>query len=408
MYAQSVCTTTLMLGMVGGAIGCSEILNIDAFSDRTTTAVGGGGSGGAGGSGGSGGMAGTDLPAPTWLYPGKVEDLVVTLAPSRLFQRGVVASAAESIAFCTIDADLADQNAKDALSNHPGCPNSPVIETTPYSVINPLQPERAYYAKLRACADPNATVCGPWSDVLRVDTDNSVLLWLRLDDMTGDIAADSGPLGLTAMLIGFDLTMAWVSGILMGALRFDGIDDYLNLGDNFNLDSDDPRSFEMWSNRSAVGNDVTFLGRQDLSNDTLSRGYWLGYKDTNQVWFQMINDASSNNMLDVLTVAQFNTPNIPQNILVTYDGSSLATGVKIYVDAVDQPTTAPSDALSGTTLNPASFRIGSTVAPGGIPTSTAFNYPGVMDEIAVYNRALTQAEAINNFCAQNPSSSLCE
>ena len=125
MYAQSVCTTTLMLGMVGGAIGCSELLNIDAFSDGTTTAVGGGGSGGAGGSGESGGMAGTDLPAPTWLYPGKVDDLVVTLAPSRLFQRGVVASAAESIAFCTIDADLADQNAKDALSNDPGCPNSP-------------------------------------------------------------------------------------------------------------------------------------------------------------------------------------------------------------------------------------------------------------------------------------------
>ena len=331
------------------------------------------------------GDTGSMLPAPNLELPIDGQEL----APTRAFLRWEDVAGATSYESCY------------KIPGNPDieCPNSEVT-TTPYRVIDPLFMNTIYSWWVRACAEEDGQDCGEWSEFWTIQTDMSVRLWLRLDDMMGDIADDDGPAGYDGMLTNFDLDAAWVTGIIGSALQFDGSDDYVTHGNVHNLDSSDAFSIEAWTTRSTVGNDVTILGRQDLSIAIQSRGYWLGYKDTNQVWFQMINDASSSNMLDVLTMAPFDTPNIPQNILVTYDGSSLATGVNIYIDTVDQPTTAPNDALSGTTLNPAPFRIGSTVAPGGDNTTTDFNFAGILDDIAVYNRVLSQAEAINNFCAR--------
>lgn len=414
MYAQSVCTTSLMIGLAGSAFGCAQILNLDDYSGGTATSVGGGG---------SGGMGGTDLPAPTWRDPAMVGQPVVTLAPTRLFQRGALpmdaAALATSYAFCTIESGLNDQTARDSLRDNDGCPNDPIIESTPYSVIHPLKPDLSYYAKLRACADLNATVCGPWSDVLQVNTDNSVDGWWRLNDGSDVTAVDSSPAGNDGSLINFDLGTAWVPGHVGGALLFDGIDDYIAFGDIHNLNSDSEFSLEAWANRSTLGSFATILGRQDLTDPAIARGYWFSFSDDNRVWLQMVNETGIGNELDVLTTAQFDSPFTPLNILVTYDGSSAASGVKIYVDGIDQTTVTMLDGLTGTTLNSGPFRIGAMMAEGGPMTSTDLNFPGVLDDVIKYNRVLTQIEARNNCYARealhrkeagdmNPLSNDCE
>lgn len=74
------------------------------------------------------------------------------------------------------------------------------------------------------------------------------------------------------------------------------------------------------------------------------------------------------------------------HLLATYDGSSRAAGMKLYVDGKLVPTKTPDgyDSLVGTIRTPAPLFIGSW-AQGG--------FPGTIDEVIVVDRALTAAEA---------------
>jgi mono/diheme cytochrome c family protein len=75
-----------------------------------------------------------------------------------------------------------------------------------------------------------------------------------------------------------------------------------------------------------------------------------------------------------------------QHVAVTYDGSRLACGVKIYVDGVEQKITTLLDELNQTFQNKESFRLGSA---GG----KANRFVGQMEEFRLYNRALEPREA---------------
>lgn len=71
--------------------------------------------------------------------------------------------------------------------------------------------------------------------------------------------------------------------------------------------------------------------------------------------------------------------------LVTYDGSSKAEGLRIYVDGHLQPLEIKRDKLSGTIRNTAPLRIGKR------PDAPDFN--GALDDLRLYARCLTEAEA---------------
>ena len=73
-----------------------------------------------------------------------------------------------------------------------------------------------------------------------------------------------------------------------------------------------------------------------------------------------------------------------QHVFVTYDGSSKAAGVKIYFDGKPQEWTIEQDRLSATIRTKAAFQLGRR-SPGG-----PFN--GLIDDVRVYDRALTEAE----------------
>jgi mono/diheme cytochrome c family protein len=75
-----------------------------------------------------------------------------------------------------------------------------------------------------------------------------------------------------------------------------------------------------------------------------------------------------------------------QHIAVTYDGSRLAAGVKVYVDGVKQKTKVLLDELNQTFQNKEPFRIG---AGGGKDN----RYRGFMNEVRIFARTLDPAEA---------------
>jgi hypothetical protein len=74
------------------------------------------------------------------------------------------------------------------------------------------------------------------------------------------------------------------------------------------------------------------------------------------------------------------------HVAMTYDGSSAAAGVKLYVDGAAEASVVQQDNLgSNTILNTVPFTIGSRES-GGVP----FN--GDIDEVEVFNRVLSPAE----------------
>ena len=74
------------------------------------------------------------------------------------------------------------------------------------------------------------------------------------------------------------------------------------------------------------------------------------------------------------------------HIAVTYDGSRLAAGVKVYIDGVGAKTTTLLDELNQSFQTKEPLRIGTGGGPG-----SRFN--GLADEVRVYNRAIDPAEA---------------
>lgn len=76
-----------------------------------------------------------------------------------------------------------------------------------------------------------------------------------------------------------------------------------------------------------------------------------------------------------------------QHVTVTYDGSRLASGVKVYVDGQRKPLTTQIDALNQTFALPKEpLRIGG----GNGPTS---RFHGAIDEVRIFNRVLSANDA---------------
>ena len=73
-------------------------------------------------------------------------------------------------------------------------------------------------------------------------------------------------------------------------------------------------------------------------------------------------------------------------VVLTYDGKRKASGVKIYVDGEDQPAKVLFDAMVWPLDNKAPFRIGAGEGPED-------RFRGYIDEVRVYNRALSPEEA---------------
>jgi hypothetical protein len=74
------------------------------------------------------------------------------------------------------------------------------------------------------------------------------------------------------------------------------------------------------------------------------------------------------------------------HLAATHDGSARATGMKIYVDGVEQTPNVMNDSLDASTLTDAPLNIGQR--KGSSP------FVGVVDDVRIYNRALTATEIV--------------
>jgi hypothetical protein len=121
-----------------------------------------------------------------------------------------------------------------------------------------------------------------------------------------------------------------------------------------------------------------------------NRGYLLSIGNTNVVKFVLRNSDTGSNRLFVDSTSTITDTNW-HHILITYNGSSNVSGIKIYIDGVSDTVTT-SGTLSATTLSSAPFNIGAK-------NSDSLFANAEIDEVAVFNTALTAQDVQSIYLA---------
>lgn len=155
----------------------------------------------------------------------------------------------------------------------------------------------------------------------------------------------------------------------------------INLGStNYSFERSDDFSLSIWYQQD-VPLQTGIIGKKNSSN----RGYTVFITATGEIRFQLVNTFPTNE-LQVSTPASFNDASL-HNVLITYNGSSVPSGVVIYVDGVSQVLTTINNSLIATIINTEQFKIGRDGQSG------ASGFTGILAHASVWDRVLTAPEA---------------
>lgn len=202
-----------------------------------------------------------------------------------------------------------------------------------------------------------------------------MLAYFPLDEGKGSEVVDSLDSSRKASITGNAL---WEAGQFASCLKLDG-NTYVDLGDVADFERTDAFSYGAWlylDNHSGGG---APLARMNDGN--AYRGYDL-WVQAGSPGVHIINQWPSN-AIKVVTKKKLETKKW-QHVFVTYDGSSKASGVKIYIDGQEEPWNIEQDRLSETIRSKVPLRLGRR-NPGG-------PFKGRVDDVRIYPRALTAAE----------------
>jgi outer membrane protein assembly factor BamB len=194
--------------------------------------------------------------------------------------------------------------------------------------------------------------------------------WWKLDESSGTTAADSSGNGNSGTLSGGTWQVS--GGHIAGALHFNAFDS-VNCGATTSLNTPSV-TVAFWMKADSLGNMIPV----DKLPTTGSVGYAVKLRDTGSIWFRV--GAEGGPALDVYGANGIYASGTWVHVACTFDS---ATGnMRMYINGVvesHQPTFA-------TSLNASSiaFRIASITEP----------YSGSLDDVRVYDHALTAAEIV--------------
>lgn len=171
------------------------------------------------------------------------------------------------------------------------------------------------------------------------------------------------------------------------ARRFDRVDDTITMGNVLNFERTDPFSVALWHRDGSLSPTVnmTLIGKEAATSP--NPGYRIDVEGTaaaDPYLVAVVNHGATNKIL--VRFPRVNDTNW-HCLVVTYSGSSLASGVKLYRDGVAQTPTVVSDTLSLSILHSEPFRI------SGLGTSVIQLYAGDLAHVSIYSMALTEGQA---------------
>jgi len=208
---------------------------------------------------------------------------------------------------------------------------------------------------------------------LKEDLTNVYARW-HLNEATELTVLDSSGNGRNGTPINSPISVA---GKLNNCLSFNGSNQQINFGNIANFERTQPCSYEFCFNTTASATRLVF-SKMIMPNPLGMRIAIIDGKINLGLY------ANSSNVLQLQTNSIFNDGNW-HHCIITYDGSSLASGVKFYVDNVLQATTIINNNLSASILNTATFRIAGRM-------DSAYFFSGKLDEMIIYDKVLSVSE----------------
>ncbi len=158
-------------------------------------------------------------------------------------------------------------------------------------------------------------------------------------------------------------------------MNFDNANDYVTFGNILAFERTDPFSIEVWAKPSSVSLD-TLVAKQDTAGN-LYIGYHF-YIHNTKLKLSMADDNG-----DALRVAGDTAilNNTRGHFVVTYDGSSTAAGLILYVNGAAETPDVEAEALASTMVSTTPLLLGDRGAHGTF-------YGGQMRPPKIWNRAL--------------------
>jgi len=200
--------------------------------------------------------------------------------------------------------------------------------------------------------------------------------WYHLNETSGTAVSDSSGNGRNGTTVN---SPSWVAGKLNNSIQLNGSSQYINLGTIAPFERTSNFSIEAWiypNNVSSAGGIIS------KAKATAPYNGWTIYISGTKLKAQLINTDPGN--LIFITGSTILTDNTWYHIVVTYNGSSTAAGLKMYINGVLETPTVNQNSLSASILSSESTNIG-LLQTGANP------FKGKIDELVIYNQTLNQS-----------------
>ncbi len=173
-------------------------------------------------------------------------------------------------------------------------------------------------------------------------------------------------------------TRPWTDGKISKALKLADKDASINAGDAIHFERTDAFTVGAWVNLQAP--DGSIVNKMDEGPSFAGIDFFV---QAGKVAPHFVHNWDEKQALKVMT-----RNSLPMktwaHVMVTYDGTSKAAGVKIYFDGKPQETQTEIDKLDASILSKSPLLIGKRIASSPLT--------GVVDDVRFYNRVLTPKE----------------
>ncbi len=221
----------------------------------------------------------------------------------------------------------------------------------------------------------------PIWDQTAIPSTSLVAHW-KLDEAIGVTAIDSSGNNNSATLVNDPI---WGLAKLGNGLFLDGINDYLAVGNEVNFDFERTGSFtaSAWVKVPSSANDYMIFSKLSFGPDYQGWSFHITSPD-GRLRTHLTNNYSTRNMLWKSSAATV-TDNNWHHVVLTYNGTSMSSGINFYIDGSVSNGTVPFNSLSGSILNNTPLKI-------GIHESGASPLKGRLDDLRIYRRVLSASE----------------
>ena len=158
------------------------------------------------------------------------------------------------------------------------------------------------------------------------------------------------------------------TGKIGGAYNFDGSNDYIDSNSNVGISGTQPRTISFWAKANALNNKVHIV---NYGSASINNAFGIWVNTDNKIYFYGHGGSED----------YYTGINLDTNwhfYIITYDGSYVDT----YIDGSATPTTHQARTLATTSTK---LYIGTRVDIG-------YYWHGIIDEVGVWDRALTSSE----------------